>query len=234
MLRKSLVLLKPLLSYLLAASAINAYEMEDANSTSNAIIGGDIIEKGSRPYLVSLGRGDKGEYQACGGSLISPHAVLTAAHCLFDLETGEWYPPEWVEFNRHDLCDDTGVVRLHLEGTQCYGDIIYHSGFSIDTMDYDVAILFLPTGIIDITPVILNTDQNVPSDDAPLDVAGWGQFITHGYDAYPTLPFATTVDYLSNEVCTVPPYKKLSLEVTEQMMCAYAKKTDSCHGDSGS
>ena len=237
--RKPFILFDVFVYCLLIATAVNAYEKDGINSTSHTIIGGEIIEKGSRPYLVAIGSGDKGEFQYCGGSLISPHAVLTAtaAHCVFDKTTGkewDWDAPDWVEFNRYDKCDDTGVVRIrmYLDRTQCDGDIVYHSGFSIDTFDYDVAVLFLPTAVTDnITPVTLNTDPNVPTANAPLDVAGWGD---DAYGDKPSVPFATTVNYLSNEVCTAPPYKELTEEVTEeQMMCAYAKKTDSCQGDSG-
>jgi hypothetical protein len=89
----------------LAIRQISDYTLNDDNSSDYDIIGGKEIDPGSRPYLVSVGRGgEKGENQFCGGSVISKHAVLTAAHCLFDEDTGHWYPPQWVEFHRHDLC----------------------------------------------------------------------------------------------------------------------------------
>eukprot|EP00956_Cyclotella_meneghiniana_P005251 scaffold6552_cov71-Cyclotella_meneghiniana.AAC.4 len=48
------------------------------------ILGGDYMEPGSRPWLVPV----VGKY-FCGGSLISPSAVMTAAHCVIDLTYGE-------------------------------------------------------------------------------------------------------------------------------------------------
>jgi secreted trypsin-like serine protease len=230
------------------ARAFDAYGDDDddgTNATAQTIIGGEIIEEGSRPYLVSIGAGESGTGQSCGGSLITPHAVMTAAHCLFKKldepvngKNYTWDPPEWVEFHRYDLCDDSGVVRLYLESdeSQTSGDMFYHIDYDWDTDVNDVAILFLPTPINDIKPVTLNTDPQVPANDDPLDVAGWG--LTDEGDgqmprSFPRYPKAVTINYLTNEACTSEPYKWSASRITDQMMCATADDKDSCGGDSG-
>jgi secreted trypsin-like serine protease len=163
------------------------------------IVGGSEIEPGSRPYLVAIGRGESALWgQYCGGSLISSGAVLLAAHCLFggSINKPVWYPPEWVEFNRHDLFDDNGVVRVYLKDTQqCNGNAIYHPEYDHETGNNDVAILFLPRPITNYTPVLLNADPSIPVDNAPLDVAGWG--LTE--NGYSFSPHAVTVNYITNE-----------------------------------
>lgn len=81
-------------------------------------------------------------------------AVLLAAHCLFggSINKPVWYPPEWVEFNRHDLFDDNAVVRVYLKDTQqCNGNAIYHPDYDHETGTNDVAILFLPHPITNYT-----------------------------------------------------------------------------------
>jgi trypsin len=207
----------------------------DGSTHHDGIYGGEEIEPGSRPYLVSLGKGSSGLGQFCGGSLISKHAILTAAHCVTEYDENDgslsWNPPEWVELRRHNLCDDTeDFVRVHLDQTQCSGDVVFHPEYNGTTDDNDVAIVFLSNAIDDIVPVILNSDPNVPAVDDPLDVAGWGE-VDDG--SYPVIPSSVTLYYLTNEACMSKPFKWGWWMITDNMMCAFAKKKSSCHGDSG-
>ncbi|XP_068410842.1 ovochymase-2 [Eschrichtius robustus] len=95
------------------------------------IVGGRQVEKGSYPWQVSLKRRQK---HVCGGTIISPEWVITAAHCVanrniastFNVTAGE-YDLSYIEPGEQTLTIET---------------IIIHPYFSTKKpMDYDIALL---------------------------------------------------------------------------------------------
>ncbi|KAL3804640.1 hypothetical protein HJC23_008455 [Cyclotella cryptica] len=216
-----------------------ALEFQNQDDTSDLppqnIIGGVEIQPGSRPYLVSLGvdgMGYTGHW--CGGSLISPHAVMTTADCLF--LSGQWHPPIYVDLHRYNLTDDTGVTRMHLNDiSQCDGDVVYHPDYQPGDVvsRNNVAILFLPEAVTDITPIKLNDDPNLPSSEGdPLDIAGWGA--TSGFvPINSNVPMAVTLEYVSREACTKKPYRWAEEYVKDTMFCGIAQGKGPCYGDGG-
>ena len=182
-----------------------------------SIVGGEEIEKGSRPYLVSLGKNGTHD---CGGSLLTPNVVLTAAHCT---ETS----PDYVDFNRHNLNDDAGVVRMYLED----GSVVNHPNYDSITFENDVSLLFLPSPMTGIMPVKLNDRSRVPTNGQLLDVAGWGR-LEEDSD-YPDVPMAVTLKYITNEDCIQPPFNLPEDMILPVMLCAFDEGKDSCQGDSG-
>jgi len=195
------------------------------HTTDQSIIGGTPTEQGSRPYLVAI--------SGCGASIISPRAVMTAANCLFHPETGEWDPPKDVVLNRYDVNDPGGEITISLANTdQVGGDAVYHPRYNPNTHDFDVAILFLPTSMSNITTITMNQDPNIPTQGDPLEVAGWGA-TTNDDQSFSDVLLSVDLNYLTNTACTTPPFQYENNRITNNMMCAFAPEKDSCGGDSG-
>ena len=179
----------------------------------------------------------------CGGTVVDPKVVLTAAHCFTDQETGSFQSDGTdyrVTFNRYERKDDTGTdyrpVNNKEEG-KGRNYIQRHPEYNSTTYDNDVAIICLNSPVNDtIKPVKLNDDDNIPETGEEFQVMGWGYTDasnTNNTKKLSNIPQIATVDYITNEACTKDPYKYTDGRITDNMMCAAAEDKDSCKGDSG-
>ena len=134
--------------------------MNDGIGSPDYIIGGEVLPKGKRPYLASLGKGGstvEGERAGhnCGASLIHPNVVLTAAHCVTCAPIradpncnrcggcGVFAPLAWIDFKRYDLTSGlVGVDRRLLSQTE--GEVQTISSV-IQIMIFSVPMLTLPS-----------------------------------------------------------------------------------------
>ncbi|KAB0346666.1 hypothetical protein FD754_011523, partial [Muntiacus muntjak] len=100
-------------------------------NTFSRIVGGRQVAKGSYPWQVSLKRRQK---HVCGGTIISPQWVITAAHCVANRNTVSTFN---VTAGEYDLrYAEPG------EQTRTIETIIIHPHFSTKKpMDYDIALL---------------------------------------------------------------------------------------------
>jgi secreted trypsin-like serine protease len=200
------------------------------NSTSRAdgeaqsrIIGGTPVPEGRYPYVAALFKRDP-KYgimvQVCGGSLISPTVVLTAAHCS-----------DSIDLAIIGLRDITNVQDKGYEYHEISADqkVIYPS-YDPGTQDGDFLLLFLKNSS-KATPVRLNSSPMIPIDDQQLTVIGWGLDQTGS----PTkIPEETVVQAVSNSKCTLRYVLAAETSVTHNQLCASGGSThDSCQGDSG-
>jgi trypsin len=216
--------LRALLSYSLPFAvalgpvACGAPADEETEHSEQPIVGGTEAAPGAWAGTVAL---YKGSMQVCGGALVSSEWVITAGHCVSSGTNGGISN---VVINRHRLSSNEGETRTVKRA-------IRHSGFSMSTLDNDIALLQLsePTT----APVAkLVQPEHFASlvPNAMVTAVGWGRMAESGSSS--DVLRQVSVPVISNEQCkTYPSYGS----VTNNMICAGYPNggRDACQGDSG-
>ncbi|XP_077421997.1 transmembrane protease serine 13a isoform X2 [Vanacampus margaritifer] len=208
-----------------SAVSLQCVECGKQESTSR-IVGGSVADRGQWPWQLSLQfRG----FHVCGGVLISPDFVLTAAHCFPRSNPSMLLPQFWQVY--------AGALALNnLPAPLEVEQIILNENYNNRTNDYDIALLKLAVEVNfddDVHPACLPvTAQRFPTGTACW-TSGFGTTVAGSGEVSNEL-MEVTVDIIGTRECNNP--LVYGGAVTNNMVCAGHLEEggrDSCQGDSG-
>jgi hypothetical protein len=185
------------------AAALNA--VRPTNTLQQRIVGGSFVPSGQYGFTAALLSSSGGQF--CGGSLISPKWVVTAAHCSASAAS--------VRVGSIDRTAGGQVIRVIRR--------INHPSYA--GSQHDIALLELETPAVSIAPVEIGAAT--PAVNSTVRLLGWGQ-TTSPFGGDPGSQFLKQLDtsVLTLNTCNASP--------GPGDLCLRGTRTaTACKGDSG-
>ncbi|MFC8791035.1 S1 family peptidase [Streptomyces cinereoruber] len=190
-------------------AAVSLQPTTTASAAPAPVVGGTRAAQGEFPWMVRLSMG-------CGGSLISPQVVLTAAHCV----SGSG--------NNTSITATAGVVDLQSSSAIKVRStkVLQAPGYNGKGKDW--ALIKLATPITSLPT--LKLAETTAYNSGTFTVAGWGAAREGG--AQQRYLLKANVPFVSDASCRAS-YGN-DLVPSEEICAGYAQGgTDTCQGDSG-
>ncbi|XP_027718506.1 tryptase alpha/beta-1-like [Vombatus ursinus] len=196
------------------------------------IVGGVDAQEGECPWQISL-RTNVGDswIHYCGGSLIDPSWILTAAHCFtqYGKETSQYM----IQLRQQNLYEDDNLVPLE--------EIIIHPKYTDFRSGSDLALLKLQSPVqlnANVQTIMLPEASQIFTPDMECWVSGWGDI---GFGVALPPPYtlrkvqvlvmdALTCDQEYHVDSTTDSSERI---IQDDMLCAGSSGKDSCRGDPG-
>mmetsp|Transcript_5042 Transcript_5042/g.5848 ORF Transcript_5042/g.5848 Transcript_5042/m.5848 type:complete len:677 (-) Transcript_5042:124-2154(-) len=182
------------------------------------IVGGEEADPGEFKFMASW-HGSFNVRPSCGGSLVAPNLILSAAHCAGipgNIRVGS------IRANSVYNGDPPGVEVIADQQ-------IMHPEYEFPDYDYMLLVLSEAVNTSDYPPIDLNFDASEPRDGDELTVIGFGRISSGG--GQPNNLLKVDVPTVSHDTCSSQ-YNGIREDLH---LCAGYEKggKDSCQGDSG-
>ncbi|GAA5530669.1 DUF1986 domain-containing protein [Herpetosiphon gulosus] len=188
------------------------------------IVGGSAATAGEFPWQARIARNGS---LHCGGSLIAPQWVLTAAHCVQGFSVSSLS----VVMGDHNWTSNEGT-----EQSRTIAQAVVHPSYSSSTYDNDIALLKLSSAVtlnsrVAVIPFATSADSALYNAGVMSTVTGWGALTEGG--SSPSVLYKVQVPVVSTATCNAS--NAYNGQITGNMVCAgyAAGGKDSCQGDSG-
>jgi secreted trypsin-like serine protease len=204
-----------------------------ADGAHVSIVGGSPTTITDFPWLafVEAETGPEEGFQ-CTGTVVAPRVILTAGHCVQDIESGQLTPAS-------DFAVATGVADLATVGAANVSRVtqaLVNPAFKPSVLRGDAALLVLATPT-SAPPIALASaaDGSLYAAGTSLSLAGWGLTSPNAKDITGVLRSASSVvqstAYCKSKVGRYYPFFAPATQLCAVDPPSYSSGT--CHGDSG-
>ncbi|KAM7352559.1 CLIP and Tryp_SPc domain-containing lethal (2) k05911 [Cochliomyia hominivorax] len=199
------------------------------NPDQERIVGGTNASPHEFPWIAVLFKSGK---QFCGGSLITNHHILTAAHCVARMTSWD-VAALTAHLGDYNIRTDFEVKHV----SRRIKRLVRHKGFDFSTLHNDIAILTLSEPVHytnEIMPICLPTStaqQSRSYSGHIATVAGWGSLRENG--PQPSILQKVNIPIWTNAECAHKYGRAAPAGIIDSMICAGQAAKDSCSGDSG-
>lgn len=172
---------------------------------ANRIVGGTQVRSNKYPWIAQMIRSS---FLFCGGTLINDRYVLTAAHCVYDMDMSA-VSVRLLQLDRSSQHQgiNRAVAFAHA-----------HAGYDPVRLVNDIALLRLdhPVPLVQsMRPVCLPSSPLQQFDFQRAIVAGWG--LSHEGGTTSSVLQETIVPIITNAQCRATSYKSM---IVDTMLCA--------------